>query len=420
MSSTLRLLKTVTPSGTSRLPELVKESIEISGSSTPSPVPSNCINKSFSTLKSLGKLAGNKKATDLPKKESSKSESNIRKLIENDKVTDIKLTRQQKEDDVKQQQEEEEDEEEEEEEEGEEEEREEEEKKEIYRSKDLTDVLIKLGYQILGYLICEEKGQPECKYIKVKDNIGMTFYVQPDVDGIVPIDKYKITKTRVVNDGKIPYSLKKGSLEVISPHVNGVAWECDNEICILSFGGSKREADEKIFVLDDTQTYEDNLNEPITFPTVKMSEMLKQPHLLTENIKQALLKLRNIELAQCENQLNKLKTSMSQLYESISTYENYRYQIGFKLIETINNLNLMYEDYLHHQQYTSDEEANLRIIEYNLKIRLDKLTELIQLTQSISQRYYRLDQLTKEFDDLNKFVSFNFTDIDKVHPLPNN
>ena len=282
---------------------------------------------------------------------------------------------------------------------------------------DLAGIVDKMGYQILGYLICEDDGSNICQYIKVKDRIGLTMYVEPDVEGMVPISGYHITKTRVVLDGKIPYSLKNGAIEVVSPYVYGVAWECDSEVCILTVDGENREPREKIFVLEEVENFDDNLGEPITYPVVKISEILAKPEMIHENIKQASLRLRNIELENCDHQLGRLKTGIQQLHDVIQKYDHYRYHMGSKLIETINTLNLLYDEYLKEGTFTTEEQQKFQIIEHNLKIRLDKLTELIQLCQAIIARQYRLNQLTKEFDDLSTFASYNFSDIDKVYPL---
>ena len=52
MSSSLRLLKTVTPSSSSSVPALVDQTLQKPVSVTPSPIATNGISKSFSTLRS--------------------------------------------------------------------------------------------------------------------------------------------------------------------------------------------------------------------------------------------------------------------------------------------------------------------------------------------------------------------------------
>jgi len=130
-----------------------------------------------------------------------------------------------------------------------------------------------------------------------------------------------------------------------------------------------------------------------------------------------LIKLRNIELAQCESQFENLQMSTRQLANIISTFGQYRLEMGDKLVESINTLNSVYEEYLIDQQYTTNELTKLHIIEHNLKIRIAKLTELIQLSQALNQRYYRIEQLIKEFTDLANFANQNFIDLNKVYPL---
>ena len=180
----------------------------------------------------------------------------------------------------------------------------------------IDEKLMENGYNPQGYIINEnDDGIKICNYVKANDNKGHVVFIEPDVTGHIKLNPNTTVLSEMKNESNIPHSLKVGSLNVVTPDINGVAWECDGEICIISREGEEQNPVEKSFSNVDNQSMNldhHSYNNTIAYPVIKMSEILENGSIVQETVEDVYTRLRRVDLEQCDYKLEQLKAGNNQ------------------------------------------------------------------------------------------------------------
>lgn len=281
--------------------------------------------------------------------------------------------------------------------------------------KTINDQLMDMELQPMGYIICRANDESDigvCNYVKVSDKLGHVAFVEPDVQGYVPLNPNSTIFAKKVDYSRVPHSLKNGSISLAGGDVDGVAWECDNEVCMITKDGERQEINEKSFIYEDED--EDRLlSEPIAYPIIKMSALLQQPVMVRQSIEETYLKLRQVDFAKCGSQLENLVCRLDTLNKVIRDYDEYQHTICQRLTQDMQDLYNVYGDYTDGQLCEADIEKKL-LIEKNLKVRHEKFIDLVKLNQAFADRQQRIDQLINEYQDLLVFAENNFHSVNLI------
>jgi len=280
----------------------------------------------------------------------------------------------------------------------------------------ISDLLLQAGLLPIGYVLCKASDNSDigvCNYVKVMDKAGHMAYVEPDVEGSVPMDKddFKTIFAREAKS-KVPQSVKQGTMGVVGQDVDGVAIEFEDEICTIVKHGKDQKIKEKAFIHENQI---EGVGEPIAYPLVKMSLLLHQPIIIRQTIEEVYIRLREIDYVGGQERLQGSMDKIKDLYKTVEKYDNFQKTVFNDLTNKMKELYNLSEEYKGDDVLEQADKYKLDIIERNLQTRQHILTELIQVNRAVAQIEDRIDQIIKEYQDLTTFAKASFQDLDQIY-----
>lgn len=266
---------------------------------------------------------------------------------------------------------------------------------------DLEQELNSRGFVLTERIVIQdEKGQSSIQYVKVITNRGQRAFVELNSNGVLQPNKNQdIVMSQIDKPSIVPFSVKNGSLELASTITQGVAFECQDEICFLH-KNEELVPVETVFTSNSPITQVGTVNS-ISYPIVRMSEILVNPGQVIENIYQVSKRLKSENRRQCREKTVETNEGFGQLSKEYSrmiiTYE-------FALEILKNNINFI-EKYRQQRNENVDE----RIIT-DLSTRYDKMDDLIKMCDKLNQFLIRFDQLTDDMKAITSFIDDGYSE----------
>ena len=130
-------------------------------------------------------------------------------------------------------------------------------------------------------------GEVVVEYIKAYNPHGIIVFVQLNNEGYVSIDRNDLTLTKIGVSDIVPYSTRRSSYDMVTPHSTGVAIESKGGVCTIERGttGSPVESNyvQDVTITErkgDSYMSDDAL---ISHPIVSLVEIMTNPMLVIEN-----------------------------------------------------------------------------------------------------------------------------------------
>lgn len=293
----------------------------------------------------------------------------------------------------------------------------------VSNNQDIEKALLDRGFISTEKILTkDEDGNIVCRFIKARDSLGHSMYIELDTtekDGMGYLSVSDTDNVLTVSHeaSVVPYSLKVGSFEASSSSLYGVGFECDNQVCVMSRKDSSLEPIETVFTYSQNTGNDMGIQDrhPIPFPIVKLSEILANPKVVSQNISSSHARMRNIAFNSCVKDIQTMKKNSEELQNEIDRFDKLSTKVSAILTKTIKELEDMHSAYEKRGVPRNEKEVeNLRAIKFNLNKRADLTSDYIALCHSMRERAQKMAILNEEIKALNDFSESLFNGIDKI------
>jgi hypothetical protein len=273
--------------------------------------------------------------------------------------------------------------------------------------------LVSKGWLPVDKIISEDdQGNLMCRYIKAVDPNGRTAYVEMDCEGYVTVDPENMSLVKGSGFSNVPYSVKMGSYESSVPDVNGVAIECDGEVCTMVRG----ETDPVESVYSRVNKSSNSvLKAPISYPIVSMKALQTDNKTIEENVKRTHDRMRNIMFGQTRNGRKNLTEATQDLKDEVDRFDKTQNTVASKLYRTVAELEQIRDSYLSSPIRNATEQMKLDVINFNLRKRNDLTADLLKLSDSVTSRVSKIREIQDEIRSLNDLADRLFANVDYVY-----
>ena len=265
----------------------------------------------------------------------------------------------------------------------------------------------------------DDLGNVICHFIKVRDHVGRSSYVELDCDGdmgYIRVSSDDAVLTQSNEASIIPYSLKVGSYEASKGDIYGVGFECDNSICIMSRKDPSLEPVETVF--HHTRESNDDMgivaSHPVPFPIVKMTEILANSDAVHKSIGTSHARMRNVAFNSCMKETEEMKKNVEHLEQEIDRFDRISREVSSVLSSSMEQLERWHSIYEQKGVTTPEEFEKVKSIRFNLTKRNDLTLDHISLCHSMKERSLKIAALVEELKAINDFSQTLFTGLSSI------
>jgi hypothetical protein len=283
-------------------------------------------------------------------------------------------------------------------------------------------------YTPLAKITVKTENGKSCEYIKALNPLGIIVFVQLNDGGYVTIEKSDLTMVKSATTDMVPYSLKRSTYDMVSPHSSGVAIECSKGVCVVERSATGVQAETNYFYTEPEQGTATILQRPAQAYFVD-DAMIAHPIVSLRDIKaNAVLTLQYTELSN-----NKLIEKERQDCDMILRNFN---DVHVRFVEKAKFF------YLGHRDITStllakkcEHELIVRELVINqtrcdadrikYKVHLDDLmrreqlqTDMIKFCRVIAGMSNKLSEMNADFDVMNAALTRDFRGVGDILTIP--
>lgn len=288
----------------------------------------------------------------------------------------------------------------------------------IVQDKDVEQSLIDSGFLPTEKILTkDENGLVSCQFIKARDKLGHSAFVEVDTDYTNGMGFIKVSDNdRVMSVSQeasvIPYSMKIGTFEA-NKDLYGVGFVCDNNICMMQRKDPSLAPTETVFSTstDGLETSGIIQDHPIPYPIVKMSEILTNPAEVERSVSESHKRMRNVAFNHCQKDVDLLKSRLNMLDAEVDKFDKISNEVSNSLACTIETLEQYHEGYSAKPTLCNEDLDKLRRLRFNLQKRHDLLSDHIGLCKAVKERSDKIAALTREITELNQYASTLFAGI---------
>lgn len=273
---------------------------------------------------------------------------------------------------------------------------------------DIEEILSRHGYETQDVKLLEGE---KVRYIKAKSEGGHIVFIDLDRAGKVSVHPtdFSMKETPEI---LVSNSISRGSLGCVEPEVKGVAIECESGVCTLvrdkEFGLT-----EKNFSAGTLIPQYSSL--PYARPIIRLSDLTTEPDRVDEFVELSSQRIIRSEIFHCDSVISSFPSSLKELQASYNRLVEV-YPIKKKeLIKSITELESFLPSYRKNPPVTEEGKRKFELLQLNLRIRREKLFELVSICRTLGQ----INQVLKEgSQDVNVATSDlvrNFEDLDYVY-----
>lgn len=268
----------------------------------------------------------------------------------------------------------------------------------------------KMGVEIKGKIIIEEKEKLIVRYVRICLADGTSCYVDLDVEGYISHEDDIVT-LREYENNHIPYSKKTGDLYLVNPDAEGVIFEGAQGIVVIYKDEKEQTPVEKSYSFDsnETENYKGYFEDTVSsYPLIKMSQFNINPKTTIENGSLAYSRLLSKEIKETTKDINLTYSSIKKFYYSFSSLKTNFDKLSVGFLSDISKLESGYE--------IKCKNPNNRCLEdicYNLKTRKEFLKTLVHIVTRIGTIEEKINNMKDEVNGMNEYIEKYVRWIDK-------
>lgn len=245
-------------------------------------------------------------------------------------------------------------------------------------------------------------------YLKAFTKLGHMCYIQLDVDKPVIreqdlslIKHDKITK-EPIKDGRLHLD------ECAKLEVCGIAYECNDGICVLKRDLESLDLKEDIFTVTELPSVQYGIekNAPLSYPIVLYSEIIANEDAVLWNIARVTIRLKSKSIQNYNKDLMHLRSVVTDLYDTAITLIDNMHKARDNVINSTSNLHNVRDKYtmpieeVHRESYDS--------IIYKLHTCEDLMGELILTSRNLSETKIDMLHMTELLSNYNEDIKSRY------------
>lgn len=259
----------------------------------------------------------------------------------------------------------------------------------------ISNILHKLGYQIVAQVSYEKSDIPEVEMLKCYHNKNNLMYIMLDVEGYLTNNSNNITIIKKEDNNDLPISLKESGIQTMSHNVNGLVFETQDALIVL-IRNKNQEIIEQSYILSEKRPQK-FLN---IYPIMYFSQLEAYPQVSCEQCNDVSAQLSNSLYKEYCTRFNELHKSLNNLQQVWSSYTKINHSYQRKLFHSLETLheykkkpcnddelkevidrsirekNTMLHDYLSMLHCITELQSNVNHIGYNIFLVEQKLKKI--------------------------------------------
>jgi hypothetical protein len=263
-------------------------------------------------------------------------------------------------------------------------------------------------------LVKDDNNNYSAKYIKVATRNGKLALVELDTEGYVATSDKDLLVIESNNAISVPYSTKNLSLDTLSNELAGVAFVCDDNVCILTrteevvpketFFVSAEKAGKKEGALE---------NSPIPHPVVRYTEILENPECVMKNINTASAELRKRAFELAALQVKESRDSLKELNDEMAKFFRSQEVAAAQLNTSTKQLEELLKGYNSKCIIDANQDKYTALL-YNLRKRHMMADELLLTLGTSVYTKDKLNRLTQMIRDKTTYLNTEFKNLNRV------
>jgi len=275
--------------------------------------------------------------------------------------------------------------------------------------------LLNLGYTPVDKVVVRE-GNDEfsAKYIKVMTPTGQGALVELNEEGYVSPGATDLNVVEVKDASSIPYSHKIGTLESVGQEIRGVAFLCEDNVCVVTreeervtptetFYIATEKAGDRTAVLDDV---------PVAYPVVRFKEVVAEPKEVAKSIDKAASDLRKRAYQMAVDELKQVRGSIDELEKALADFDLVQKDAARRLGDSFKELDKYHAQYDKDIVIESNRDRYVRLMK-NYHKRHQLLIDLLVTIDRVAMKKHRLAKLTMMINKKSEYLQEIFKGVER-------
>jgi len=269
--------------------------------------------------------------------------------------------------------------------------------------------LLSHGYLVNDYIIDNGKIQ----YVKARDVNGNIILVKINQDFKSLICK-KDSDRKIIHDTKVVSADRKESLMDCVQHlVKGIAFEKDNEYCILSRGKKDHFKVKETMFVRNNMTSLDNFS--VAYPIVLLSDIIADDKLTAKNTHEVMNRLYKEHYQSLTKIISSHKDQVYSLYKNIEDIDNKQKTLVKKISDALSFLEDKSSEYDSFSELSSDDKKNYFRLQKNMIAHHDYLVKLLDALSTLKLADDKLEELSKSAKHISELLDNDFQRVGMRH-----
>jgi hypothetical protein len=265
-------------------------------------------------------------------------------------------------------------------------------------------------------VISDEKDGNSVRYMKAETKLGEPVLIDVDVHGLVATrpEDLKVTEEFVIPEeleSKLP--LYKVYDETGMEFV-GVSMECKDGVCVLSRDDKMKPVKTYLKKMDCRDGSCKELDMANVYPIVRFSDIVQNGQLVQDDISKTFKSLRNIFYVEEKHKLNETEQYLANLHQNFQDSIVLIRDASTELEDIISTLTEYAEVYKEAGVDDIEEQEKYKLVIDNLKIRNEKVLELIGVLRTFNQMYPTVKKLDEIVAGVKNALIRDFQNLDQI------
>lgn len=252
-----------------------------------------------------------------------------------------------------------------------------------------------------------EKGE-ESIYVKCINKRGQYVYVLID-EGYLP-SRNKDLEYLESQESFIPLSFKAGVLDCAELGVCGVAFDCNNSICVIKLDDTLKPIEKTFKIVSDRpEKLAISENEVVPYPIITLGEIKFDPEGILEICDNIVKKIREQFFGKVEKNLEVLKCNVNLMSDKVVKCYKFLLETECKMKDTFEQL----EDYdkilTENPPILEENKCKQRSIKYNLRKANESFIEFVNVNSSLYEENKKIVEIISKMDEFLAFCEKEFS-----------
>lgn len=270
-------------------------------------------------------------------------------------------------------------------------------------------------------VISDDKDGNSVRYMKAETRIGEPVLIDVDVQGLVatrPEDLKVVMENMIPEDMENELYIDK-VYDSTGWEFQGVSMECKNGVCVVSRDDKMKPVRTFLKKVEETDGQGRKINRDIdlanVLPIIRFSDIVQNGSEIQKDISQAFKNLRNILYVEEKQKLSDTSKFLEELHENFTESVELIKQASDDLEGTIQQLTEYAEIYQEQEELEDEEEKeNYSKVLENLKIRNEKVLELIGILRTFNKMYPVVKKMNERVSSIRESLEEDFQNLNEI------